>query len=47
MNSCYGSLTIFSYSVLIRSFSFSKTKASNIHVLIEVVVAALGFDIFA
>jgi hypothetical protein len=46
MNSYYGNLTIFSYCVLIKSFSRSKVKASCIHVLIEVVVAALGFDSF-
>jgi len=33
--------------VLVKSSSYSKAKASCIHVLIEVVVAALGFDIFA
>jgi len=28
MNSYYGSLTIFSYCMLIRSFSYCKAKAS-------------------
>ena len=32
--------------MLVKSFSHGKAKGSYIHVLIEVLVAALGFDIF-